>query len=403
MAQKSWTEKHRPQRWEEVRGQGEAVSKIDDFIRNFSRVGRGKKAILLHGGPGVGKTTIAHVAANETGSEIFELNASDLRNKSKLNEILKPATEQKPLVKDMKIILVDEVDGISAVDRGGLPELMRLIHGSAYPMIVTANDVWDKKFSDLRKKCEVVGLKDVDSRIMREILISVLRKEGKFVDGEALMKVAVNSKGDVRAAINDLQIIVGLSGLDVTMDERNKEIDIFSAMQTILKGKPNNSLLRLFDSVDKPIDEILLWLEENIPVEYQNEELVRAYDALSKVDIFRRRIYSKQYWRYLVYENAFLSYGVSASKDPDSVKGGFKSYKKPTRILKIWLNNQRIAKRKSIAQKYARYVHVGEKRALMEYNTIKEFLMNPIIWKELKLTDEEVDYLKKDSRMETSP
>jgi len=395
MAQTSWTEKHRPKKWEEVKGQGEPILKINSFIRGFQRKGRGKKAILLHGGPGVGKTTLAHVAANETGSEIFELNASDLRNKNKLNSILKPAIEQMSLTKQQKIILVDEVDGISVVDRGGLPELMRLIQGSAYPVIVTANDIWDKKFSDLRKKSEIVALKDVDHRVIKEILIDILRREGKFLEGESLAKISMNAKGDVRAAINDLQIVVGLGGLDVSMDKRNKDIDIFSVMQTILQGKPDNSLLALFDSVDKPIDEILLWLEENIPVEYRGEELLKAYNALSKVDIFRRRIYSKQYWRFLAYENAFLSYGVSASKNPEGVKSGFKSYKRPTRILKIWMNNQKIAHRKSIAQKYSKYVHVGGKRALMEYPTIRTFLMNPGIWKELKLTEDEIEYIRK--------
>ena len=80
-----------------------------------------------------------------------------------------------------------------------------------------------------------------------------------------------------------------------------------------------------------PIDEIILWVEENIPAEYQRRELKRAYDLLSKVDIFRKRIYRQQYWRFLVYENILLSYGVSSSKK--DVKPGFTSYKKPTRIL----------------------------------------------------------------------
>jgi hypothetical protein len=97
----------------------------------------------------------------------------------------------------------------------------------------------------------------------------------------------------------------------------------------------------------------------------------------------------------LVYENAFLSYGISSAKKFE--KTGFTSYKKPTRILKIWLNNRRIEKKKSIAKKYSRYVHVGEKRALKEFPTIKKFLAKPEIRKELKLSEEEVEYLNKNN------
>ena len=131
----------------------------------------------------------------------------------------------------------------------------------------------------------------------------------------------------------------------------------------------------------------------NIPVEYQGEELVKAFDALSRTDVFKGRIYKQQYWRFLVYENIFLSYGISASKK--DIKTGFTTYKRPTRILKIWLNNQRTAKKKSIAQKYAQYVHVGQKRALSEFPTIKYILKNPEIRNELKLTEEEIIYLEK--------
>ena len=94
----------------------------------------------------------------------------------------------------------------------------------------------------------------------------------------------------------------------------------------------------------------------------------------------------------MVYENAFLSYGISSAKR--SEKTGFTNYKKPTRILKMWLNNRRIEKKKSISEKYAKYVHVGKKRALKEFPTIKAFLLKPEIQKELKLTEEEVEYLR---------
>jgi replication factor C large subunit len=389
----NWTEKYRPIYFIDIRGQELAVEKIREFLRKFRK---GEKAIILYGPAGTGKTALAYVIANETKSEIFELNASDLRNSGKLREILKPATEQQPLTKKSKIILVDEVDGISEADRGGLSELVRLIESSSHPMIITANDIWNKKFSELRKKAELVQLKEIDYKTTKDFMIEILRQEQKLIENDVLTNIAINGRGDLRAAINDLQIAASLPDpSQILIDERNKEMDIFSALRMIFKGKPTNTHLKIFDSINKPLDEIMLWIEENIPAEYSGEELAKAYDALSKVDIFKRRIYRQQYWRFLVYENAFLSYGIASSKT--SEKTGFTSYKKPTRILKIWLNNKRIEKKKSIAKKYARYVHVGLKRALKEFATVKRVLLKPEVQKELKLTEDEIEYLNKNN------
>lgn len=389
-----WVEKYRPKSFAEIRGQSETIEKVRKFLEEFNPSKNSKKAIILHGPPGTGKTTIAHVIGKETNSEIFELNASDLRDRKRLEEVLKPAMEQKSLTKQGKIILVDEADGISAVDKGGLTELIELIDFSSYPLIITANDIWDKKLSPLRKKAELIQLKDIDYRTIKEVLTDILRREKNFIDDEVLTRIAVKSKGDLRAAINDLQTISKLKDLSgVDFDERNREVDIFNALKVIFKGKASDETLKLFDSVKIPLDEIILWVEENIPNEYKGKELARAYDLLSKADIFKGRIYKQQYWRFLVYENIFLSYGISASKK--QIKTGFTTYKKPTRILKIWMNNQKTAKMKSIAFKYAQYSHIGQKRAMHEFPILKQVInSNPAILKELKLDEEEIEYLK---------
>ncbi len=395
----TWVEKYRPKKLDEVKGQDLAIAKVKRFVAEFNigrMMKRGKKALVLHGPPGTGKTTIAHAIACETNSEIFELNASDLRNKSNLQEVLKPAIEQQSLIKKNKIILVDEVDGISGYyDKGGIPELLQLITITHYPIIITANDIWKKNLNPIRQKSELVQLKEIKDEVTTEILIDILRREDLFIEHGILKSIALNSNGDLRAAINDLQTIVRTKTPSATeIDERNKEVDIFRALKKIFKEKPDNELLNLFESVNMSLDDIILWIEENIPEEYSGKELARAYELLAKVDLFRGRIYKQQYWRFLVYENLFLSYGISASKKYSNKK--FTTYKRPTRVLKIWLNNQKKAKIKSIAQKYAKLVHIGEKRAIHEFPIIKHIIKsNPKIQKELRLDGEEIEYLGK--------
>ncbi len=391
----SWVEKYRPKRFEELKGQADAVSKVRNFVSNFWRsLGKGKKAIILYGQPGTGKTSLTYVAALEDDAEIFELNASDLRNRGSLDSVLRPAMEQQSLTNTKKIILVDEVDGISRTDYGGLTELMNLIETSKWPVFITANDIWDKKFAALRKKAELVPLKEVDYRTVKDVLISILRRENKFMDNNVLTGISIKAKGDLRAAINDLEVASGMEDPTAILEqERSKEIDIFNAMRMIFKEKPSEKTLRILDAVNMPLDQISLWIEQNIPLEYRERELESAFDALSLSDVFNGRIYKQQYWRFLVYQNILLSYAIASAKE--DTKQGFTNYKKPDRILKIWMNNQRTAKKKSIAKKFAGYVHVGQKRVMSEFSIIKLILKNPEIRKELKLEKEEEEYLDK--------
>ncbi len=389
----TWVEKYRPKYFEQIKGQDEAIQKILSFIKDF---GKKKKAIVLYGPPGTGKTTLAYAIANEKNSEIFELNASDLRNKTKLKEILRPAMEQQSLTKKEKIILVDEVDGISGqTDFGGVTELISIIESTTYPIIITANDIWKKNLSELRKKAELIGLKEINKKEIIQALLEILEQEKVFLNLNIVTSITERAKGDLRAAINDLQAVSRIRDPSIlTLDERDKEKDIFSTLKKIFKESPTNKMLGDFDSVNMPLDEISLWIEENIPSEYKGEELAKAIDALSRADIFKGRIYKQQYWRFLVYQNIFLSYGISASKKYP--KKDFTKYNKPTRILKIWMSNQRSLKKKSISGKYSKLAHIGEKRAMHEFPIIKQIInSNPLIGKELKLTSEEFEYLKK--------
>ena len=122
-----------------------------------------KKALLIYGPTGVGKTASIYALAREKDYEILELNSSYFRKKDQIKNIVGEASQQKSLFSKNKLILIDEVDGISGrYDYGGLAELNKVIDKSKHPIILTANDVSDSKFSTLRKKCELVEFGHVD-------------------------------------------------------------------------------------------------------------------------------------------------------------------------------------------------------------------------------------------------
>ena len=249
----NWVEKYRARSFSDIKGQNEAIIELKNFIFSFPNT---KNAVLLHGPAGVGKTSLAHIVKKEFGLEIFELNASDLRNKEQLELKLKPAIEQQSLFNKGKVILIDEVDGLSSSEKGGLGELITLIENTKFPMIITANDIWDQKFSDLMNKCKLVSLKEIDYRAISLILQEIAKKENLHIDNNILISIAVRSRGDVRAAINDLQTLSHEEDYFsnyLSIDERNKITDIFGALRFIFKNILNDETLRIYDSVDMPL------------------------------------------------------------------------------------------------------------------------------------------------------
>src|SRR3989344_3445014 len=133
-----WTHKYTPKKATDVIGQFENLKKMYIFVSQFPRVR--KRAILMHGGSGVGKTSGAYALANELNLELVELNASDFGNE--------------------KLILVDEIDGMYGVkDRGGVGAVIDVIKESKYPIIITANNAFQSKLKTLRKYCDLIEFK----------------------------------------------------------------------------------------------------------------------------------------------------------------------------------------------------------------------------------------------------
>ncbi len=384
----NFVEKYRARVYKEILFQAQAVEEIKKFLAEFPK----KRGALLHGPAGTGKTSLALAAARENNLDVLELNASDLRNRAKLEEILKPATLQQSLFKKGKILLMDEVDGVTGTDIGGIPELIRILEETKHPIVMTCNDIWQSKLSSLRQKCRLIEMKSLTPAMIIDILRKIADKEEIKRESMFFSQLAIKSQGDLRAALNDLQsyALAGSPAVDIT-EKRDVEDTIFNILRRLFKERQD--FLNLFDATKLSLDEILLWLEENIPREYKNEALARAYYALGNADVFRGRIYKNQSWRFLIYQNIFQSAGIAYAKS--SASTGFTKYEPPKRILKIWMNNQKIVQKKSIAKKYARLVHCSTKRALADFQMLRPILQRSDIQKQLRLSEEEIEFLKK--------
>jgi len=395
--------KYAPLSEKEIIGQDKAVSSLKKFIVNFKN--EKKKAAFLYGPPGCGKTCSVYALAHSMDLEIIELNASDLRNKDSIKSIVGAASKQMSLFFRNKIILIDEIDGIAGrEDYGGLAEVANVVEDSYFPIIITANNPYDNKFSTLRRKSEMMSFNELNTDSILLLLKRICDKEGIKYTDEHLKTLARRSGGDLRGAINDLQIITAVHG-DITkesideLSQRDRTETMLNALVKVFKSTDSSVALNAFENVSEDINEQMLWLDENIPLEYKKaDDLCRAYDKMSKADVFLGRIRRWQHWRFLVYAGNLISAGVAASKDTKNP--GFVQYKPTGRLLKLWWAKQKSMKRNSIAEKIAEKTHTSTK------NIIKDMEFYRLIFKnddmmagemadEFGFDNEETEYLMK--------
>lgn len=359
--QAPWTSKHSPKNSNEIIGQA-------GYVELQRLLKQGKKAILLYGPSGTGKTASVYTLAEELGYELIEVNASDQRNAESIGSVVGAAAVQGSLFGTQKIILVDEIDGLSGnQDRGGIPEVIRIIEKTKYPIIMTALDPYNQKLSPLRKVCALVEYTPLTHTTIHEILTNIAKKEKIEYDEQALKILSRLAGGDARSSINDLQSIAEkgkLTKADVdTLAARDRTETMENALLRVFKTTDASLALGTFDMVDEDLDKIFLWIEENLPKEYTKaEDLARGLDTLAEADKFFGRIRKWQYYRFYAYCYELLSAGIAVSKDEKY--SGSVQYKPTTRILKIWMANQKALKKKAVAQRISETTHCSSKRAI---------------------------------------
>ncbi len=399
-----FTIKYKPKKTDEIIGQDAGIKKLKDFVVDFKK--QKKNAALLYGPSGIGKTLSVHAIAKELDLEILEVNASDVRNADQINSLIGSAVGQMSLFSKGKIILVDEIDGLSGTkDRGGLQAIIKLIEKSFFPLILTMTNPWDYKFNKLRRSSEMIEFEPLDYLSIFKILKNICRHEKIKYEEEILKGLARRAGNDARAAINDLEILT-IEAKELTkksleeLGERNKQDTILNALFKIFKTTDPKVAISAFDSVKEDLNEQLLWLDENLPREYTNpEDLARAYDKLSKADVFNRRIKRWQHYRFLVYINALITAGIAVSKK-EKYKQNVK-YKPTGKLLKLWWAKQKSMKKKAIAEKIAEKTHSSTKEVIKDtlpylqvaFKKNKTFRDGLI--KELDLNREEVEWLRK--------
>lgn len=329
-----WVNEYKPKSLSEYIGQKESVETFLNWIKNW----RQGKSLLFQGPPGTGKTCLIEAFAKENNYEFIEMNASDFRDRKQIEAILGQSMKQASLFGRKKIFLIDEIDGLAGrQDLGGVGAIIQIIKESRFPVILTCNNPYDQKLRTLREYCQLIQFKKFSVFDIEKRLKQIADNEGIKIDKEILRQLAKRTEGDLRAAIIDLESMstgkteIKQSDLEI-LSYREKEQSIFNALMMIFKTKSALAAKLAINNVGKDPEEIFWWIENNITNEYEDpEEISKAYDILSKADLFRQRIKSRQNWKFLAYMIDLMTGGVATAKKEMYRK--FTRYQYPSNMI----------------------------------------------------------------------
>lgn len=221
------TSKYAPTQLSHICGNKAQVEKIQSWLRNwpknkkynFQRRGAdgmgGERAIIVSGPPGIGKTTAAHLAATLEGYDVLESNASDSRSKKLVENGVSDVMNNTSLLgyfagdgknvdatKKKIVLIMDEVDGMSAGDRGGVGALAKFCKKTEIPLILICNErklpkmkPFDHAAFDIRFNRPTVD--QVRSRIM-----TICHREGLKLPPTVVDALIEGSDKDIRQIIN---------------------------------------------------------------------------------------------------------------------------------------------------------------------------------------------------------
>jgi replication factor C large subunit len=372
-----WTEKYRPRTLDDVVGNKKAVQSLLTWARAWEsgKVPK-KRAVILSGKPGCGKTTAAHALGADMGWGVIELNASDTRNAAAIRRVATAGalnqtfTDEGQFLRSdsggRKLIILDEADHIHGnADRGGIRTILETIRSTHQPIVLIVNDLYQltRHSSSFKTLTQTIRFQGVGSRSIRPVLRRIAAAEKVEVDERALDMIAERTSGDLRSAINDLQALstgrtyIGEDDVD-DVGKRDSRVTMYDAVRTILKADNVRAARKAAQEVDEDPEFMLLWLSENVPLEYKElPDLARGMEAVARADLFLNRARRTQNYRMWAYANDLMSAGVATAKDREY--RFYTQYRFPLWLATMGRTRAMRQTKASLSQKLQRHCHTS--------------------------------------------
>ncbi len=364
-----WIEKYKPKRFDEFLGN----KKVIEYLRRYNW----KKPLLIYGHSGVGKSVLVELIAVEFDFDLVEITDDNLENSIASSQTFS-------LHGKRKLIFIDDVDMI-----GNIKKVTDLLKKTISPTVLTTSDYNSKRLSTIKKLCEKINIRMQTSASIAKFLERICMKEGISVDRDVLKKISDNAHGDIRSAVIDLETVAKgrkkITEEDLSIiGSRDRSTDIYKVLNSILIKRNFNEALNSTWNLDLRPNDIELWIDENLPRIYKDKkDLQKAYQYLSRADIFLGRILNRQYWGFLRYTSTLMTGGVNISKEKRIQPSYFQF---PRYITKMAQSRKERNIKRSIGEKLSPELHVSSKIIIRDYIPLYRILL-----RKGKITDEELE------------
>ncbi|HIB76087.1 MAG TPA: AAA family ATPase, partial [Flavobacteriales bacterium] len=243
-----WLQKYHPSKIADIIGNVRVIRSLKEWIQNIQRINNTDTLqndtqisvppiTFLYGPGGIGKSCIAETVLKHFNYHVYELNAGEIRSKKRIQNVFErimnnysvSMMQTKHTQRTIGVIM-DEIDGMSCGDKGGLHELFHIIKQNkdiVHPVICISNRPYDKKISsELYQEFQLRFPTDTD---IHKRLRYICKKEHISIDDASLHFIIKHGKCDIRRTIHFLQEVVYSSG--------NKQMDVsISDIQSVIEA-----------------------------------------------------------------------------------------------------------------------------------------------------------------------
>jgi replication factor C large subunit len=395
-----WTEKYRPESLAQVLGNGKAIEELRAWAKAWEKGAPVTGAAILYGPAGTGKTSAALALAREFDWDVIEMNASDARTASMIQKIAGPASQSMTFSGKLRLVVLDEADNLhGTADRGGASAMLKLVNKTRQPVLLIANEYYEIE-KPLRDAAKAIQFRSVRSTTIAQALRRICQAEEVSCDPDALMMIAERAGGDMRSGVNDLQAAAEgskeLKLRDVATAERDVKSSIFRVLEVIFKGSEAREALQTSYGLDESPEDLINWVDENLPLAYGGEDLFWGYENLSRADIFLGRVSRRQNYGLWRYASFLMTGGVQASKAKPG--HGYVAFRPPSLWRRMGQTRKARSIRDSAAKKIAGRCHVSASFARAELMgfvglLLKDKKIAAPLAAELELVEEEIALL----------